>query len=176
MNEYERENVRRRRRNGDLCDLASYVARWSENAWRIALVLHCAKHGTTAHTEELATPTAIDAVELMRWFSERQLEILHQGRREKHQKRLSALLAVLAEARGQITVQNSSNLPSCFPILLRLKIGKDRWGGRRFGLLKSDELLIATRRYEKYLTTYLNPCSINFPPVPKVPKLPKVRI
>jgi hypothetical protein len=106
MHEYERENVRRRRRKGDLCDIASYVARWTENAWKIALVLHCAKYATQAHTEELELTTAINAVEVMRWFSERQLEVLHEGRREKLQKRLLALLAVLAEAKGEISIRD----------------------------------------------------------------------
>lgn len=106
MHDYERENVRRRRRKGDLWDLAPYVSRWTENAWKIALVLHCAKYATEAHTEELELTTAIHAVEVMRWFSDRQLEVLHEGRREKIQKRLSALLAVLAEAKGEISVRD----------------------------------------------------------------------
>lgn len=45
---YEQENVIRRRNNGDLADIASFVARWSENAWRLALVFHALEHGKEA--------------------------------------------------------------------------------------------------------------------------------
>jgi hypothetical protein len=103
LTDYERENVRRRRRSGDLRDIASFVARWTENGWKIALILHAAKHGGETHLAELTATTAENAVEVMRWFSERQLEILNVGRHEKLQKRLLALSAVLAEAKGEIT-------------------------------------------------------------------------
>jgi hypothetical protein len=102
---YERENVRRRRHSGDLRDLASYVARWTENAWRIAVVLHSAQHGSKAPGQPLDTATAENAVKVMRWFSDRQLETLSAGRREKLRKRLLALLAVLAEANGEISLR-----------------------------------------------------------------------
>jgi hypothetical protein len=103
LTDYERENVRRRRRTGDLRDIASFVARWTENGWKIALVLHAAKHGGQAHLSELTATTAGDAVEVMRWFSDRQLEILSSGRQAKMKKRLSALNALLAEACGEIS-------------------------------------------------------------------------
>jgi hypothetical protein len=103
LTNYERENVRRRRRTGDLRDIASFVARWTENGWKIALVLHAAKHGGQAHLSELTSSTAENAVEVMRWFSDRQLEILSSGRQAKMKKRLSALNALLAEARGEIS-------------------------------------------------------------------------
>jgi hypothetical protein len=102
---YERENVRRRRHSGDLRDLASYVARWTENAWRIAVVLHSAQHGSKAPGQPLDIATAENAVKVMRWFSDRQLETLSAGRREKLRKRLLALLAVLAEANGEISLR-----------------------------------------------------------------------
>lgn len=104
--EYERENVRRRRHSGDLRDLASYVARWTENAWRIGVVLHAARHGDKAPLERLDSATAGNAVKVMRWFSDRQLETLASGRWEKLRKRLLALLAVLAEANGEISLRD----------------------------------------------------------------------
>lgn len=106
LHEYERENIRRRCRDGDLRDLAPYVSRWTENAWKIALVLHCAKHGGQAHSSEMEEVTACNAVEVMRWFSDRQLEVLQVGRREKLQKRVLAVLAVLAEAKGEISIRD----------------------------------------------------------------------
>ena len=71
LTDYERENVRRRRRNGDLIDLAPFVARWTENAWKIALVLHAAQHGGTSHEVTLDATTAGNALEVMRWFADR---------------------------------------------------------------------------------------------------------
>jgi hypothetical protein len=106
LHEYERENIRRRCSKGDLRDLAPYVSRWTENAWKIAIVLHCAKHGGQAHSAVLEEASACNAVEIMRWFSDRQLEVLQVGRREKHQKRVLALLAVLAEAKGEISIRD----------------------------------------------------------------------
>lgn len=103
--DYERENVRRRRHSGDLRDLAPYVARWTENAWRLAVVLHSARHGGKGHAAELDERTARDAVKVMRWFSDRQLETLSAGRWEKLRKRLLALLAVLAEENGEISLR-----------------------------------------------------------------------
>jgi hypothetical protein len=101
--EYERENILRRQSTGDLPDLAAYVARWAENAWRLAVVLHAARHGAAAHEAALDRETAGDAVELMRWFSAKQLQVLAAGRRENLKTRLLALLALLAEARGEIS-------------------------------------------------------------------------
>ena len=103
--DYQNENIRRRKPTGDLRDLASYVARWTENAWRIAVVLHSARHGSKAHSAELDGTGARDAVKVMRWFSDRQLETLAAGRWEKLRKRLLALLAVLAETNGEISMR-----------------------------------------------------------------------
>ena len=106
LTEYERENVRRRCRNGDLIDLAPFVARWTENAWKIAIVLHAARHGGNAHAFTLDAATAGNALEVMRWFASRQLETLSAGRREKLQKRLMALMAVMAAAKTEITFRD----------------------------------------------------------------------
>ena len=103
LTDYERENVRRRCRKGDLVDLAPFVARWTENAWKIALVLHAARHGGTAHEVTLDAGTAENALEVMRWFANRQLETLSAGRREKLQKRLMALMAAMAAAKTEIS-------------------------------------------------------------------------
>lgn len=103
FDEFERENVRRRQRTGDLADVAPFVSRWTENAWRMALVLHSARHGARAHQRSLDHATACNAIEIVRWFAARQLEILHRVRRENQKKDLLALLAVLAEAKGKIT-------------------------------------------------------------------------
>lgn len=103
---YENENIRRRRRGGDLHDLAAYVARWSENAAKLALVLHAARQGVEAHLHPVDEDIALRAVGLMRWFSERQLLLLAPGRRDRVQKRLTKLLAVLATVGGEMTLRD----------------------------------------------------------------------
>lgn len=100
---FGRETVRRRQRAGDLADVAAFVSRWAENAQRLALVLHSARHGSKAHSKPLESATARDAIEILRWFADRQLEMLHRGRRENRKKDLLALLTLLAEAKGKIT-------------------------------------------------------------------------
>jgi hypothetical protein len=106
LQEYENENIRARRRGGALHDLAPYVARWTENAWKVALLLHAARHGGRAHASPLAAETACDAVAVVRWFSERQLEVLSAGRAERLRKRVLALLAVLAEGDGEVSLRD----------------------------------------------------------------------
>jgi hypothetical protein len=96
MRDYANEIVRRRKRDGDLADVSIYAARWAENAWRLAEVLHAALHGGDAWRETLSADTADKAVRLMRWFSAQQLRILAAGREDRQMKRLERLREVLA--------------------------------------------------------------------------------
>ncbi|MBX3739982.1 MAG: DUF3987 domain-containing protein [Akkermansiaceae bacterium] len=106
LHSYEQENIRRRTREGDLSDMAPSVARWGENAYRLALVFHALEHGSEAHARMLSSSTAESAVIAMRWFSERQLEALAVTRTAHNHKRLLSLLAVLAQHGGKITLRN----------------------------------------------------------------------
>jgi hypothetical protein len=106
LHSYEQENIRRRTREGDLSDMAPFVARWGENAYRLALVFHALEHGSEAHTRMLSPSTAESAVTVMRWFSERQLEALAVTRTAHNDKRVLSLLAVLAQHGGKITLRN----------------------------------------------------------------------
>jgi hypothetical protein len=67
-------------RKGELADVKLFAARWSENAWRLALTLHAALHGVEAHLHPLAGETAANAVRVMEWFAASQLDILHKRR------------------------------------------------------------------------------------------------
>lgn len=96
LREYFNEIVRRRRPDGDLSDVAIYAARWGENAWRLALVLHAATHGSRAADVPLSLATAQSAILLMRWFADAQLCLLASGREEQSTKRLLQLKQVLA--------------------------------------------------------------------------------
>jgi len=176
LDEFERETVRRRKRTGDLADVAAFVSRWAENAWRLALVLHAASHGAEAQGNPLESGTARDAIEIIRWFADRQLEILFTVRREKRRKDLLALLALLANGRGEITfreLRRSHSLedkkirdlhtffPHAFNIEKLVNGGRPSWVVTAARPLEDKEKAPLPKN-EKVLS-----------PLPKVPKLPK---
>jgi hypothetical protein len=70
----------RMRPGGDLTDVDTFVRRWEEQAKRVALVLHAGLHGKCAAEHELSATTASDAIEIVRWFGDQQLELLHSHR------------------------------------------------------------------------------------------------
>jgi hypothetical protein len=96
LRSYYNEVVARRRKAGDLADVGSYAARWGEQAWRLAVVLHAGRHGHTAHQHDLSEQTARDAIELAQWFAVEQLAILHTGRETRKRERLDVLLGHLS--------------------------------------------------------------------------------
>lgn len=67
------------RRNGDLYDVKEFVARWTENAWRIALVFHASMHGKLSHEHKLSLDTAKAACAVMDWCAEGQLKIIKKA-------------------------------------------------------------------------------------------------
>src|SRR5262249_2776431 len=69
-----------KRRRTDLRDVTIYGARWNEQAWRIAVVLHGAQYGAQAHDYRLEIDTANRAIEIADWFAAQQLEILSASR------------------------------------------------------------------------------------------------
>jgi hypothetical protein len=66
----------------ELFDVARFAARWTENAWRVALVFHAVMHGTKAHTEPLSLKTTRAATKIIDWFAAGQLQIMKRGRQE----------------------------------------------------------------------------------------------
>ena len=94
MLDYHDETVERRRR--DLADMDSLAARWAEQAWRLAVVLHAARHGKEAHLEQVrADDTVGAAIEIADWFSEQQLALLAYSRAaaaETHERKVMDLL------------------------------------------------------------------------------------
>jgi len=83
-------------RNGKHSDIESFVARWAEQAWRIAVVLHAAEHGGCAHQIPLSVNTASAAVELVEWFAKEQINLLDAvGHQTKKTKRIRILKAIL---------------------------------------------------------------------------------
>lgn len=90
----------RTREGGDLRDIAPFVNRWAENAWRLAVVLHAGKYGRKAGKVELELDTAHRAVEIVKWFNREQLAILAPERSKRNKKRLIRLTSILHDYQG----------------------------------------------------------------------------
>jgi hypothetical protein len=67
-------------RNSELQDVQQFAARWTENAWRLALIFHAVKYGKNAHREYIELETCQSALAIMDWFSKAQMDILNRGR------------------------------------------------------------------------------------------------
>jgi hypothetical protein len=85
LNAHHNEIVKRRRT--ELRDVTIYAARWNEQAWRVAVVLHAGLHGAHAHEHKLKILTARQAIEIADWYAAQQLEILSASR-EKTRRRI----------------------------------------------------------------------------------------
>jgi hypothetical protein len=85
------------RRKAELRDVTGFAARWCENAWRLAVVLHAGLYGSDAHNHALELATAENAIRLSEWFAREQLEILAKGRRAAAAKLEDQVLELLDE-------------------------------------------------------------------------------
>jgi hypothetical protein len=101
---HNHQAVDRMRTGGDLRDVDSYVSRWTENVWRLSLVLHCATHGVESHRVPLQEKTATSAIGIVGWFIREQLSILAAGRADRFKERLEKLLSILRDAGGSKTL------------------------------------------------------------------------
>ena len=95
MNAHHNAIVKRRRT--DLRDVTIYAARWNEQAWRIAVVLHAAQHGAHAHEHKLEIETANWAIKLADWFAAQQLEILSASRDKARREKWDRVLSLADE-------------------------------------------------------------------------------
>ncbi len=140
--EFHNECIRRRRAGGDLTGLNEFVARWAENAWRIALVLHAATHGKLSAQEELSEGTADAAIRLMRWFANAQVELMDNSNRELRWDRAQKLVAMVSRGTGcRVTIRDLAknhgfkeaevnDLVRTFPESLLIKEVQPPGGGR----------------------------------------------
>ncbi|MGE3313047.1 MAG: DUF3987 domain-containing protein [Limisphaerales bacterium] len=87
------------RRQFDLTDIGPFTARWAEQAWRLLVVLHAAKHMAQAADVPVDVDTARQAVELAEWFADCQISILTRGRRANAAKIEDEVLELLEENR-----------------------------------------------------------------------------
>jgi hypothetical protein len=80
-----------------LHDVNIYAARWNEQAWRIAVVLHAGKYGAHAHENMLDLDTAQRAIEVADWFAAQQLDILWASRHKARREKCDQVLSLLAD-------------------------------------------------------------------------------
>jgi replicative DNA helicase len=93
------------RRRSDLKDVTSFAARWTEQAWRLSVVLHAAKHGASAHEHHLSAETATAAITIADWYAAQQLDILSGGRWRAKRDRQKEVLLLLADIPEGITAR-----------------------------------------------------------------------
>jgi len=102
-----------RRRNADMRHAASFVARWTENAWRLALVFHSVEHGTNAHKVSLSLETARGATRIIDWFARGQLDLINRSSRDSENDGVERLLEIVRSKGGSVTkgiLKDSHNL------------------------------------------------------------------
>ena len=83
--------------NGEFADIESCVARWTEQAWHLAVVLHAGLWGKEAHHHPLALETAEAAIAIADWFAGQQKDVLARGLHEARKKIEDRVLALLDE-------------------------------------------------------------------------------
>lgn len=84
MVEYYNEVVQER--ISDLRDVDSYAARYAEQACRIAVLFHAAKHGKAGGTNPIDVASVKRGIELSKWFTAEQLRILDFSRKAERGK------------------------------------------------------------------------------------------
>lgn len=96
--------------NADDGPLRPCIARWSEQAWKIALVLHAAIHGANSHQMPLDGHTAQRAFALQQWFARQQTQILGGAVLPAGTTRLARLCELLRSSpNGEMTLRNLQN-------------------------------------------------------------------
>ena len=95
IRQYKNRLVSRRRR--DLRDINSFVVRWSEQAWRILVVLHASAHGERAHLTQIDAQEPDNAIELAEWFARQQVRLLAAMRDSADQEELTKLVALVSQ-------------------------------------------------------------------------------
>lgn len=96
--------------NDDDGPLRSCIARWTEQAWKICLVLHAAIHGAESHNKTVDGDTAQRAVALQQWFARQQMRILRGGVAKSGMTRLAKLCELLrGSPDGVIKLRNLQN-------------------------------------------------------------------
>lgn len=128
-------------RKSSLADVNSFVARWHEQAFKLAITLHAVRYGSQAHTHALDSKTMADAITIHRWFNREQLRNLASARHaalQENADKLKMLLERYPDGRSLRDLQTFHNrrpeevhqLASEFPHIFELFEGKQSGPGR----------------------------------------------
>ena len=101
--DYYNDIVGQRRSGGELEDIHPYAARWEENALKIGICLHAAKHHEHAMVKDFSTETAHEAIELVKWFAEQQLGLLQESRDKQSEEKEMRVHRLIEDNGGQCT-------------------------------------------------------------------------
>ncbi|WP_395733472.1 DUF3987 domain-containing protein [Prosthecobacter sp.] len=112
--EYHNSIIKERRSDGSLFDVSSFAARWNENAWRLALIIHVGQFGAKAHQFPLTILNAERGIYLMKWFATQQLKIISAERHKKMETRASKLHDLLMHAEDDYLTFRSLRDNNCF--------------------------------------------------------------
>jgi hypothetical protein len=130
----------------ELEDVASFAARYAEQAMRIAVVLHAAGYGADAGSRPLTEETARAGVEFARFFAARQLTFMSRSRTKKRSEAARALYELVL--RGPMTLRDLQRrhghdprrvkaLAGEFPNLLLVETVKPDGAGRPSEILRT---------------------------------------
>jgi hypothetical protein len=89
------QNACVKRQMTELGDVPTIAGKWGENAWRVALVLHCADYPENPTALTLSRETAARAIALLEWFAEESLCLVAPAREEKENDRAAKLRLIL---------------------------------------------------------------------------------
>ena len=101
LNEHYNEIVRQESA-GEIVGLEEFSARWTEQAWRIALVLHCLENPEHADGGLLlGKETAQAAIEIEGWFREQQKKLVGLKAIDERRAMQEKVIAYILENNGQ---------------------------------------------------------------------------
>jgi hypothetical protein len=97
-----------RRRDMDLQDVQEFAARFAENTWRIAAVLHGAKYVNIADKNKVSIETIREAIKISDWFVRQLLAMLSGGREDAMDSKILNLAAYLKKKNksGEMLLRN----------------------------------------------------------------------
>jgi Protein of unknown function (DUF3987) len=129
-------------RKGKLRDINSFVARWPEQARRLAIGQHAARHGIESHLQPMADATVENAIRMTEWFADEQLRMLQASRQNVLHRQMEHLRDLLLTRYPQgttlRTLDNNHNKPKelverivqNFPAIFEIKEHRPAGGGR----------------------------------------------
>ena len=131
----------------EVADVASFAARYAEQAQRLALILHVVQHGADAGYHPLAEETAKSGVEFTRFFAARQLVFMAGNRAKKRGEEARELYELVLH--GQMTLRDLQRRHGCdpkrvkalaaeFPKLLVVETVKPDGAGRPSEILRTS--------------------------------------